>query len=215
MSVYVNVSSGGKYLTQRDNEERPLETCGPTSLAMALSYSGIEFPSIPEGEQPEDSLTRFLANDLRVRNYYKQNYTALFNAKTPANEVHDVAAMGVNLWAAADVCRFSTRVPLQRIVYQLHTGYAVPVSGVWAGLRHIVCTVGFESDQDFSLVDGPDAIDVNLLRSFVIDDPYGDYRTQYRNKNGNDIPVSREEYLDIVRERGRVDSKWAYILTRP
>lgn len=42
--VSINISLGGKYLTQRDNKIKPFATCNTTAMCMALTYSGKLIP---------------------------------------------------------------------------------------------------------------------------------------------------------------------------
>lgn len=208
-----NVSTGCTYFSQRDNKVRPLETCGPTSLAMALVYSKVQLPVIPEGSQLEDVITEFLATNKNVQDYYQRNFVALYREGVPANEVHAVAAYGVNLWLSRPVFRFTVEASMKDVLFRIAAGTAVPMSGVWDGLRHIVCVVGCETDQDLKAVKTPQEIQLSAVKSILVDDPYGNYATKYKNPDGDDIVVPYADFIKITRTQGMSTQKWAYLIS--
>lgn len=220
-SIAINISTGKKYLTQRDNKIKPFGTCNTTSMCMALTYSGKVMPGKKDEEQYEDLLTSFLLTDPRVLAYYERidpvNYAAWkANPSSPKvippNEYHAVLAYGTNLWMNAKVVSFTTTSNLAAILYSLIQNRAVVLSGLWSGLRHIVCAVGFVTTQQNILsASSPADIDLNKVTSIIVDDPFGNYKTKYQDVNGNDISVTLVDFKVICREFNS-DIKWAHMI---
>ena len=48
---------------------------------------------------------------------------------------------------------------------------------------------------------------------FVIDDPYGNFRTDYEDQRGNNIRITREEFIAIFNPTGDDEVKWAHLVT--
>ena len=220
-TITINVSSAKKYLTQRDNTIRPFGTCNTTAMVMALSYSGVELPILQGYTQYEDALTDFLLHDPETLNFYSRidplNYARWKEFPNslkviPPNEYHAVLAYGTNRWVGKKAVEFSTSVPVDKIFGALAAGKPVILSGLWAGLRHIVCAVGFETRQLDILTSGK--VDISQIENINIDDPFGNYKTKYQDQNGNDILVPYNEFLTICREYNSVN-KWAHMMVSP
>ncbi len=218
----INISEGKKYLTQRDNKLKPFGTCNTTSMIMALTYSSIALPPKQDEEQYEDVLTRFLLTDPRVLAYYAQidpaNYTLwktnMESSKViPPNEYHSVLAYGTNLWLNSKAVAFSTTTSINSILFALLQGRATVLSGIWSGLKHIVCAVGFSTSQEnIREVTVASDIDLSKISSIIIDDPFGNYQTKYQETNGNDVRVPYKDFVAITREFNS-NKKWAHMIT--
>lgn len=203
----INVSTGKKYLTQRDNTVRPLGTCAPTSLAMLLTYSGTKLPEYKG--QLEDRLTEYANSNPEVQAFYSKFDPSSFRARVPANEIHTVLAYAVNHFVGSHVVDFTFDNKPLGILKELRAGRPLVMSGVWAGLNHVICVVGFNTDQNLGTIeDGPE-LSVSEVKSMIIDDPYGDYRTGYKSTEGNDIEVPFDDFWLITKPR-TAESKWAY-----
>lgn len=217
--IEINISLNKKYRTQRDNQLKPLGTCNTTAMCMALQYSGFQLPDTPYN-QYEDALTNFLLTDPKVLEYYEQLDPGSYKAwKTnpdspvvfPPNEYHNVLSFGTNLWMKKQVTKFSTTTPMQDILFDILKGRATAVSGVWAKLHHIVCVVGFSTLQD-TIRDATDPaqIDTEKMLYMIIDDPYGNYKTDYKDSSGNDIYVPFSDYIAITKTQGSITKKWTH-----
>ena len=219
----VNLSRPADYYSQRNNRIRPLETCATTAMVDALVASGVLLPDTA-GEQPEDALTHFLEHDPRVVDFYRNNDQAwireLQAAGRPPNEIHPVLAYGTNLWLGRpDLVRFTWSATLTGIANALLHKHAVVVSGEWPcamrdgsikEIGHVVAVVGFETAQD-NLGDGSH-LDGELISAFIIDDPYGDYRTLYREHRGDDVVCSLSDFRAFTKTRHQSGSKLAHFI---
>jgi hypothetical protein len=57
-------------------------------------------------------------------------------------------------------------------------------------------------------------IDLNLMTNIIMQDPYGDYRTGYKEKNGKDIPVPFIEYVNNTRVSASYNEKLVHLVTK-
>ena len=60
-------------------------------------------------------------------------------------------------------------------------------------LNHVVAIVGYSGDD------------------FIIDDPWGDFRDKYVTIKGNDIPMKRSEFINLLKPVG-ASKKWAHLV---
>jgi hypothetical protein len=226
----LNVAEAKPYVSQRDNVERPLITCNTTSMVMGLEYNGYNlptrdpaYPTVNE-QQPEDLLTKFMLTNEKVSGYYKclnieewirwqKNLDEPDNC-IPPNEYHAVLAYGTNLWLGKEVVTFTT-ISIQSILFKMIQDYvAVVQSGKWAGLNHITCITGFETEQnDILSLPKLEDIDLKLMTNIIMQDPYGDYRTRYKEKNGKDIIVPFDSYVSLVKPLAS-DKKWVHLVKK-
>jgi len=194
-----NNSEGKPYYTQRNNKIKPGAACNVTSIISALSAAGWPVEKLaPKGVQPEDELMRFLITDPKCSADWKRLDPA---GHYPPNEWHSILADGANRLVRRVICG-SNKLP---IIYTENSS-AADISGVIAGggaaavsglfalpdgkkLNHIVSVVGFTGSAD-----APDG--------FILDDPWGDYRTGYAEYDGNDVEMPMTDFLSIIKFPG-------------
>jgi len=219
MKIFNN-SLGKPYFTQRNNKIKPFESCTATSIIMALYYSNIPFPM--SDNQPEDDLMTFINTNPDVIHYYKNNpepwIRSLYEKNYPANEIHSIVEYAVNLWVGKKVVSFTTNATLEQIVTHLFNKKLCVFSGNFpyedkAGklktIGHVVCGVGFSTVQD-DIFNAP--INPNLVNNIIIDDPFGNYKTNYKNVNGNDIYMPINDFINIIKTQGSINNKWCYFI---
>jgi len=235
----IRVDIGKDYHTQRNNLVRPSLTCASTSMAMALNYSGYQpllDKVVPKGTQEEDFITNFIHTDSRVIDFWSKHsekwirdaylgYTEFTQNKRTAatttfgNEIHPVMEFAINTMFGKPIDKFGYSVSMKKILFNLLKGGAVVTSGSWPHsngkpIAHVVCLVGFKTTQENILTaTSPDNIDHLQAAEFIIDDPYGDYRQLYKITAGNDVIVSRADFIKIINESGVVESKRAHLIT--
>ena len=47
---------------------------------------------------------------------------------------------------------------------------------------------------------------------FIIDDPYGNFRADYADCHGNNILITRDEFMVIFKSGGNETVKWAHLV---
>jgi hypothetical protein len=187
--MIINVSAGKESYSQRNNQNKPLESCNVTSMVMALDYMGCTFPK-GEYEQPEDNLRLFIES----------------HGKNPENH-YDLSEY-TNRWMDRDVTGFSTTRKIHDILAELLAGRPVVVSGTFPGypakrktpLGHIVCLVGAEWDAA-DRIGPPDRA--------VWDDPYGNTLNNWQG-SGNDVKVDYRQFIDWIKPLGDISVKWGH-----
>ncbi len=172
------------YLSQRDNELDPNGTCNVTSIAMVLSYLGQvakDDPSDVTIEQLEDELSaRLKQSDAQA--VFKRDFPALANQGYNARNVH-----GMLVWLCKQYGfknKFSDSTSWADM-----TAFGAPMvtSGAFTGSGHIVCIVG-----------------MTLLGDLIVHDPYGDWNTKYKSREGDFRIYNRENMEQILAGSSKV-----------
>ena len=100
---------------------------------------------------------------------------------------------------------FLPGVSIETIIAHLKKGGGVVLSGEFRlkkrNLHHIVSLAGFVTDGNEDVT------------QFIIDDPYGDFRTDYHDQHGNNILITRDEFVVIFKPTGVETVKWAHLVT--
>lgn len=206
-----NNSDNKPYYTQRNNKLKPNGACNVTSMIAALSAGGwdVDKLSTKEFPQPEDALMHFILADKRVDSYWRKTDPA---GRYAPNEWHSVLAYGTNLYLrecgllgdGKNAVLWGEHREISDIQDAIRNGGAAVLSGVFGAegkrtIGHVVACVGFRTDEN------------GKLTHFIIDDSWGDYRTEYANRNGNDIEMPLEDFIAMIRNCGQI-IKMAHIV---
>lgn len=205
--------------------------CNGTSEVMAADYDGWKFPD-GKFEQPEDNFLDFMMSSKEVDDYYRTAMPTLYadykkeilNEKgkpayyTP-NEVHKVLAFAFNKWMGSEVVTFKENVAIIDLIKELVEGRACVLSGKFNKLNHIVCLVGakWKVTKEDATPAQLNALIEQIVEqgkmpdSFIIDDPYGDYHTDYMVAKGNDIEVPFADFIHIFKPIDNASVKMAHI----
>ena len=208
-----NNSENKPYYTQRNNKLKPNGGCNVTSMIAALSAAGWDVSKLATKEypQPEDALMHFILADKRVDTFWRRIDPL---GRYAPNEWHPVLAYGTNLYMRecgvigndTVPVAWSERHTVREIVQVIENGGAAVLSGIFAvegkkTIGHVVAAVGFKTDEN------------GCLSHFIIDDSWGDYRTEYKNRNGNDIEMPLEDFQTKIRHCG-TDCKLAHLVRK-
>lgn len=203
-----NFSKDSEYHSQRNNELIPHGSCNTTSMVMALLQAGWKLPC-PGGIQPEDYLTEFLRGEKGYEALRRLAPWAVDRSSVgekyiyPPNEVHACLAWAVNTIIGTDVCQFMIDIDIDEMAGLLAGGFGIVLSGAFpvgdGELHHVVSLSGYDIDK------------TGLTDRFIIDDPYGNWKTRYLNIHGNNISMTREEFISIMKEQNNT-KKWAHII---
>lgn len=156
----------------------------------------------PPEMQPEDYLTsKLLTREAydEMRKIAPWTFGADDRPLYKPNEVHEMLVRAVNAWAGEEIDVFSTKWCIDTIIRALKEGSGIVLSGIFTvdgkSLHHMVSLAGFYRD----------------LSAFIIDDPYGDFRTGYQDHHGNNIVVPEDDFISIFKPVGQLQ-KWAHII---
>lgn len=193
--MHYNISELKEYRDQRDNKLMPSSTCGPTGAANALLASDISLDSFPAGIQPEDYITGILQANEAYDRLKKIDSHARYN---PWNTSY-LIAWAVNKAVKKQVCKVETLGVAEMIFHLIKEESAIVAGGSFTASGHFVCIVGFESAQeDIYGIESAHDVDLNQLSGIIIDDPWGDYKTHYKNHDGNDVEMPLADFKKIV-----------------
>lgn len=108
----------------------------------------------------------------------------------------------MNDWVGAIVDNFRTDWDLKDLIVAMESGNGVVLSGRFpmpsADLGHIVSLAGYETREE-----------TPEIMSWIVDDPFGDWRTGYTSHRGNDVSLSVDQFRKIfVKDSGI----WAHIV---
>lgn len=222
-----NVSENKQNYSQRNNLYRTqngfvkvnaFTECNVTSMCMAADYAGYHFPK-GDFAQAEDNFAKFLNESPIVDAYYKEKMPAMYadwkagkKDAFPPNEVHAVLSYGFNQWIGCKATSFILDYPINSMLKDLSvSNRPLVLSGKFGKLNHIVTLVGFKVP-----VAKVDNFTFDDVVEFIIDDPYGDYHDGYAGtKAGNDIVMSKADFLSIFKPLNDDKVKWAHIFYAP
>ena len=206
-----NNSENKPYYTQRNNKLKPNGACNVTSMIAALSAAGWDVGKIATKEypQPEDALMHFILADKRVDAFWRIMDPA---RRYPPNEWHAVLEFGTNRYMRecgltdGQAVEWGEKRRLCDIQDVITSGGAAVVSGIFTAegkktIGHVVACVGFKADDD------------GELTHFILDDSWGDYRTEYKSKNGNDVEMPLDDFKAMIRSCNQ-DCKMAHLIRK-
>lgn len=213
----INHSKNSDYNKQRNNEILPIETCGPTSMAMALLQAGYR-DWTKKNEDPADTITKALTTDEAYEKMYEQLNTK--DTKWEPFNIHAILTWGVNKMIGKKVSTFKTNWDLKEIMFNVLNGGAAVLSGDFTldngrELGHIVSMAGFATEQeDIEEIKEATEIDLRKVPYFIIDDPYGDYTKNYKDHKGMNIEFKYDLFYDVFRKSGSFERKWAHLIEK-
>jgi hypothetical protein len=178
-------------------------------MVEALVVSGIDF-HYPDDMQPEDYFTSIMETD----EMYKRKDRMYSWAKNyrPA-EIHMMLEWAANnKLVGKNAVRFSTEYPLQLLCYDIAVrARPCVVSGTFTPTGHIVVLVGLRTLQDdIEQVTEPRYVKLSAIKQFIVDDPYGNWYTDYQDHNGNDIVFEFGDFNKLTKSAGDTEKKWAH-----
>jgi hypothetical protein len=205
----INISKPNQYYSQINNTHYPHSACNVTSLTESLDITDQLF-DYPKDIQPEDFLMNYLRSDESYKLMDEKFPWARKNGYEP-NEVHGMLQWAVNKLVGKDVDEFSTEWTLKRLLFEVLNFNPVSVSGWFTDYGHIVVLVGFETEQqNIFEIKYEEELDINKVKKIIIDDPYGDYFTEYESIHGNDIKFEKENFIKLVERKSGI---WGHLIT--
>jgi hypothetical protein len=186
---------------------------------MAAKQAGWAVDQVPDGVQPEDEIAD-LCHSTEARELIEKQYPWALdtegNLTVGPHTIHGVAnwALRQVLSREWDQIRltawFETSLLLDEVVDLVCRGYGIALSGSFdlengESLNHVVSIAGFVVAEG---EDPPEGI-----TKLIIDDPYGNFHTGYRDVHGNGVEIAFDSggVLDIFKPVGN-EAKWAHIV---
>ena len=179
-----NISEGIKNRYQMLTKRRPKSECNTTAAVMGCLYTDNVVQS-PDGVMPEDYLMDIL--DSKEGRAYLQKIVpgAKYN---PWNDSYCIA-WAVNKALGKEVCKV-VKIRIDELLNHISNGGAAVVGGGFLSggtSGHFVCVVGYETDEN------------NNTKNIIVDDPYGNYNTNYKDHfDGNDIKFPVKEFIKLT-----------------
>ncbi len=212
LPIVINISKDDDYHTQINNRRFPLSTCNTTSAIMALKACDITF-RYPHNMQPEDYLTELLETE-EAYTVMKRLAPWAYNSKGipiyPPRQVHVCLAWGVNKFVGYTCDTFRTDATIEEMIWMLVNNRALLVNGKFTSSGHIVCVVGFVTmQQNILKITSPKDVILTSVTSMIIDDPYGNWHTAYKDQRGNNIYLKLTDFMYLTNKQ-RVNQKWMH-----
>ena len=179
------------YYSQRNNTVKPLAACMATARVMWLLANGITFRS-PLGKQPEDYFMELLNSEEAIE-FCRAKYP--WSEGIPPNEVHGMYGS----WLDERVTgkrrsNFLTNLSWDSYLCYLDNGHAIMTAGAFPTTDgHAVVAIGIREDR-------------TALR---LADPHGDWRTDYTDEHGYDVPLLRADFDRFISGDG--SGKWGHV----
>lgn len=227
MSIELNVSLKHDYYSQRNNKIDPGISCQVTAMVAALDDCHISFPKDMQYGQQEDSLRNFIGTSDIIDAEYAKLFPDLYqkwinsgkNAykSTHPAEIHPLLSYGTNLWLNGtrdQFTHFRWDLTLYDIIWELINNKPVVQSGFFLGrLHHIINTVGFSTNQNSIMkITDKFQIDLGMINYWIIDDSYGDFHSNYTIIRGDNIKMTPQEYMSIIKPCNET-RKWGHLFS--
>jgi hypothetical protein len=234
--ILYNVSAGFENYSQRNNEFKwshpknpklkmdALSMCNVTSIVMALDYLGWKFP---EGDykQPEDNLCDFIFRSSEVQRFYKEKMPVLYDAFERGDDdaycpnlIHLVLAYATNQWLGANsAITFEEHAPISKIIKEV-LFYKRPVimsgtfpykflNGTEGTIGHINVLVGLIYPKGTTAISP-----ITKPEEFVFDDPYGNWKENFKAGTGNDTTFTYDEFIKYYKGCNDTRHKMAHFV---
>jgi len=167
------------YYPQRDNEYHPGGTCNVTSLAMVLAYHGVA-PADPANQLEDELFQRLQKPDAITE--FERSYPSLKKMGYKPRHVH-----GMLGWLAKERgfgWKFSESTTRQEMSEFGQDVGPMIISGSFTRAGHIVTMVG-----------------QTIVDDLIVHDPWGDWNSGYRDRNGKYRVYNREDMEKVLSGR--------------
>lgn len=178
---------------QTSSERDPLRMCFPTSMINAGLCCKVQFPSRNSSKysQLEDIYDEYIySNEMK---YWLQNHAPQYINKyiswgCEPRELWEVEVAAFNSFVGYDACKLNINIGKYELLDILDKEGAIVMSGVFCGLNHCVCVIGYEVDSK----------DSDKITNIIFNDPFGDPYKNYRNPGvgGDVVKMPIREFWD-------------------
>ncbi len=204
----INLSIDDDYHQQINNKFIPFEACNTTAAIMWLKAGGVDF-WYPKMMQPEDYLTAIL-NGKDAWRIFRQEKPDMYDMGFRPQNISRMLMWGINMMLGRDIDHFIENGSMALIVWELISKRPIIVSGQFTKSGHFVTVVGCVSSQNKSDIEFLEDVNKDDIEEIIVDDPYGNYHSDYNNNHGNNISFKRDEFDDITNlPKG---AKWMHMM---
>lgn len=193
----INLSVKDDYHSQINNKYIPYGACMPTSFIMALKVeripvieAGAELKRLgwpmfiyPHGMQPEDYLMGLMRSPWGEE--MRDQIPWAKRGNISPNQVHSVMSEAVNRIVGRKVTEFRSGALISDLFQEIKQNHPAVVSGSWTSSGHAVVVVGVKMTPSGD------------LSELIIDDPYGNYFTEYKDHRGNDVSFTVDQFKKV------------------
>jgi hypothetical protein len=185
------------YRSQRDNVDRPGSSCNVTSAVMVLEASGhppTEIEGLKPGQQPEDFLS-LIADSPEALEAMRERCPWFF--KGGQAMINPAEAPTMLDWIVGKaygraLLHYREDLMVTAIAYQIDLKRAVVLRGQFTPQGHVVACVGYRE------ADGV-AQNQRAITHLIVNDPWGDYMSGYKDTNGEHIALPMEIVIRVLR----------------
>jgi len=200
--ITIETLKADDYWTQRKNSGSPLVECQVTSAANWLNAQGI-YPDTNGKRLPD------FIDDLCQSDHARAMAAAERWSGNP-RELHSVLKWAIDTAAGRELDDFQTQVPMRQIVFDVAHRKPVIVAGTFGPYQHVVCWSGLVTAQsDIEQTEEIAQVDLSLVVSARIADPFGNLHTDYRDAQGYGCLFTMAELTQILHAEGS-NLKWAH-----
>jgi len=185
------------YYTQRNNPTKPWAACMPTSRVMFYLGNNIIFKNPSDLEDDEFFMKVLSSDDAEIM--ARSKYPSLALNGIPAYEIHGMYHSYLDSYVVG--CRvsdFKTDLTFDDFIDRIKAGECIMTSGRFpeAGIDgHAFVVVGM--------------LETAIETCLILADPWGDYRTEYKNHQGYGVTMSKADFSKHVKPGSQ---KWGHVL---
>ena len=171
----------------------------PTARVMFYQANRIAYSA--NAKFSDDDFFMHLLNTQEAKDYCYKKYPWAYNLKDPEKSIPPNEVHGMYAWLDVKVTGkrmsdFVTNLSWDDIVQSIQNRKAIMTSGTFGNiLGHAFVFVGYKEDT----------------KELLIADPYGDYKTSYKNPRGYNITMNYEDFCTHTKPAGEF-LKWGHIV---
>jgi hypothetical protein len=212
--ILVNNSVGKPNWTQLKDRIEPLASCNVAAFINAAQASGEDVMAARKmgEERPADDLMSFIRADPDCLALYATK-PAADRKKYPPNQYMDILALGGAKWLGySKAFKFDNNANPLIMSQWIIAGGNLIVSGRYPVI-HADGSAGF-IDHITALV-GLGYINEGggrlVVQFWLMDDSYGDHRTKYTTRLGDNIVMSQKDFDDYLKENGSTTKRCIFV----
>jgi hypothetical protein len=188
--------------SQLKNLNEPFATCNVTACINASQAAGWDVMASRKGcaDRPADDLFLFIRQSPECIALWHETDP---HETIPINQWLTPLALGLSQWLEHPGITFSM-TKWEDMRDHIITGGTCVISGRYPTKKnpidHITALVGIEYSPATGVVD-----------NWIVDDSYGDFRTLYESKVGNDIPMTHYQFMTYAKTQQSNSKRCIYI----